>query len=98
MNSTFLRILAVILAIGAITTAWIGYRISTKPPADAVKIVTPTYTQVVASKENPQGKLLTIDDVVVITTTELHTNAYHTNHLVVGKKTQVPIEAVQQDL
>jgi pilus assembly protein CpaB len=93
MNSTFLRILVVILAIGAITTAWIGYRISTKPPADAVKIVTPTYTQVVASKEIPQGKLLTIDDVEVITTTELNPNAYPNTHDVVGKMTQMPIAA-----
>lgn len=93
MNSTFLRLLAVILAIGAITTAWIGYRISTKPPADAVKVVTPSYSHVVAAQDIPPGKLLTVDDVELASSTQLHPHAYRNIHDVLGKMSQAPLIA-----
>lgn len=93
MNSTFLRFLAVILAIGAIATAWIGYRISTKPPADAVKVVTPSYTQVIATKDLTPGKLLTVDDVELSTTTQPHPRAYRSMQDVLGKMVLEPVSA-----
>ncbi|HEY8355057.1 MAG TPA: Flp pilus assembly protein CpaB [Methylophilaceae bacterium] len=91
MNSTLLRFLAMILAIGAIATAWIGYRISTRPPADAVKVVTPSYPQVIAAHDIPPGKLLTADDVELVTTAEPHPQAYRSVQDVLGKLTQAPL-------
>lgn len=82
-----------ILAVGAIATAWIGYRISTKPPADAVKVVMPSYSQVVATQAIPTGKLLTIDDVELTTTTEPHPRAYKYVQDVLGKMVLEPVAA-----
>lgn len=93
MNSTFLRILAVILAVGAIATAWLGYRISTKPPVDAVKVVTPSHPQVVAAQAIAAGKLLTVEDVKLTTTTEPHPRAYKYVQDVLGKMVLEPLAA-----
>ena len=82
-----------ILAIGAIATAWTGYRISTKPPADAVKVVTPSYPQVVAARAIPPGKPLTRDDVELTTTTEPHPRAYKYVQDVLGKMVLEPVAA-----
>lgn len=67
MNSTFLRILAVVLAIGALVMAWSGYRMSTKAAAPATAPAPPpTYPQVVALREIPAGVLLKEEDVQVL--------------------------------
>ena len=91
MNSTFLRVLAVILALGAITTAWLGYRISTKPPVAAVKVVTPTYSQVVAAQAIPAGRILTVDDVEIASTPQPDPRGYSNVHDVLGKLAVEPI-------
>lgn len=91
MNSTFLRALAVILAVGALTTAWLGYRISTKPPVAPVKVVTPTYSQVVAAQAIPKGKILTVEDVEITTTPQPDSRGYNNVHDVLGKLTVEPI-------
>lgn len=91
MNSTFLRVLALMLVVGAITTAWIGYRISTKSPTDAVKVVTPTYSQVVAAQAIPLGKIITVDDVELTSTTQPVSRSYKNVHEVLGKLTMEPI-------
>src|SRR5690606_9712511 len=85
------RILAAILAVGAIATAWMGYRISTRPPADAVKVVTPSYPQVVATQNIPAGKLLTLDDIELATTTQPHPRAYKHMQDVLGKMVLQPV-------
>lgn len=91
MNSTFLRALAVILAIGALTTAWFGYRISTRPAVAPVKVVTPTYSQVVAAQTIPMGKILTAEDVEITSTSQRDSRGYSNIHDVLGKLTVEPI-------
>ena len=63
MNSTLLRILAVCLALGAIITAAIGYRLSTKQATPVAPPPPTTYPQVVAARDIPAGVLLTAQDV-----------------------------------
>jgi pilus assembly protein CpaB len=91
MNSTLLRALALIMVIGAISTAWIGYRISTKPPASEVKLVAPTYTQIVAAQDIPQGQMLTIQDIETATLDKPVPRGYKHEQDVLGK---VAVQAI----
>lgn len=68
MNSTFLRILAVLMAIAAIVTAYIGYRISHKQPANTVQVVAPSYPQVIARIDIAAGHVLTTEDLEMVST------------------------------
>lgn len=63
MNSTLLRTIAILMAIGAVVTAWLGYRLSAnaaKPPMPQVQV---TYPQLVAARDLPAGEILTASDV-----------------------------------
>lgn len=91
MNSTLLRILAVILAVGAIATAWIGYRISTKSPEAPAKAVKQALSQVVATQDISAGKVLTIDDVKLTPTPQLDPRGYNNVQDVLGKLAVEPI-------
>lgn len=91
MNSTFLRALAVILALGALATAWLGYRISSQPAVAPVEVVTPTYPQVIAAQDIPVGKVLTLEDVELISTPQRDSRVYKNVHDVLGKLTVQPI-------
>lgn len=91
MSSTFLRALAVILAIGALAMAWFGYRINSKPPVASVEAVTPTYPQVIAAQDIPIGKVLTAGDVKLISTPQKNFRGYASVHDVLGKLTVEPI-------
>jgi len=93
MNSTLLRFLAVILALGAIATAAIGYRLSTKQAPVAVQPPPPSYPQVVAARDIPAGYLLTARDVRLDSLPQRDVNGYETVGKVVGKLTLEPIAA-----
>lgn len=87
MNSTVLRLLAVILALGAIVTAAIGYRLSTKQAPAVVAPPPVTYPQVVAARDLPAGRLLTAEDVRLEPQVQRESQAYESTGKVIGKLT-----------
>lgn len=93
MNSTLLRILAICLVLGAIITAIIGYRLSTKQAAPIAPPPPVTYPQVVAARDIPAGVLLTAQDVRLESSTQQEAHSYDSVSKVVGKLTQEPIPA-----
>ena len=93
MNSTLLRILAICLALGAIITAAIGYRLSTKQAVPVAPPPPPTYPQVIAARDIPAGVLLTAQDVRVESLTQRDAHGYDSVSKVVGKLTAEPIPA-----
>lgn len=87
MNSTLLRFLAVILALGAIATAFIGYRLSSKQGAPVAPPPPVTYPQVVAARDIPAGRLVTAEDVMMSALPQRDAHAYDTTAKVMGKLT-----------
>jgi len=85
MNSTFLRVLAVLMMIAGLVTAYLGYRISNKAPVDSLKVVVPTYAQVVAQHEITAGHVLTADDLKVTTTQQYDKRTFSDPQSLVGK-------------
>lgn len=94
MNSTFLRILAVLMVIAAVVTGYLGYRISNKKPADAVTVVVPTYSQVLATSDIAAGHVLTAEDMKVASTQQNDMLAFSDPQHLIGK---VTISAVMKD-
>jgi pilus assembly protein CpaB len=93
MNSTLLRFLAVILALGAIATAAIGYRLSTKQTPVMVQAPPPSYPRVVAAHDIPAGHLLNGEDVRLDSSPQRNAHGYATAEDVVGKLALEPIAA-----
>lgn len=91
MNSTLLRIVAICLALGAILTAAIGYRLSTRPATPVVPPPPPTYPHVVAARDIPAGVVLTAQDVRIEPLPQRDALGYDTVGKVVGKLTLEPI-------
>jgi len=87
MNSTFLRVLAALMVIAALVTAYLGYRISNKKPDDTLKVVVPTYTQVVATHDIAAGHVLTAADLKVNTTPQYDSRFFNDPQSLVGKVT-----------
>lgn len=93
MNSTFLRVLAILMAIAAIVTAYIGYRISHTKPVDSVKIVIPSYSQVTARNDIAPGHVLTAEDLVVLSTPQQDQQAFSQPTDLIGK---IPSTAISK--
>lgn len=91
MNSSFLRILAIILVMGAITTAWLGYQISSKPSPEETPAAVIAYQEVVARQDIPSGKQLTAEDVSLQDSDQLHSGVFNNPTSVIGKFSLVPI-------
>ncbi len=91
MNSTFVRVLATLMVIAAVVTAYIGYKLSQKKPVDTIAVVVPTYTQVVASKTLPAGHVLLIEDLETATTSTLDNRAFSDPQALIGKATTISI-------
>lgn len=91
MNSTFVRVLATLMVIAAVVTAYIGYKLSQKKPADSIAVVVPTYTQVIASKTLPAGHVLVIEDLETATTSTLDNRSFSDPQALVGKATTTSI-------
>jgi pilus assembly protein CpaB len=91
MNSTFLRVLATLMVIAAIVTAYIGYKLSQKKPADTIKVVVPTYTQVIARNTLPAGHVLVIEDLDTATTSVLDKHVFSDPQTLIGKATTTSI-------
>jgi len=91
MNSTLMRTIAVALALGAVITAWLGYRMSTQPVPQQLPTVQVTYPQLVATRDLPAGQILTTADVKVENLQQRDSSALTTTQQAVGKLTLVPI-------
>lgn len=91
MNSTFLRVLATLMVIAAVATAYIGYRLSQKKPADTLKVVVPTYTHVIARNTLPAGHVLVSADLETATTSQFDKRSFSDPQALVGKTTTTPI-------
>jgi pilus assembly protein CpaB len=92
MNSTLLRFLAVFLAIGAIATAIIGYRLSTRPAPIATPLVPAGFPQVVAAHDLTPGRLLTAQDVRLEMLPQRDPHGYDSAAKVIGKW---PLETIK---
>lgn len=91
MNSTFLRVLAALMAIAAIVTAYIGYRINHKQPVDKVKVVIPTYPQVIARNDIAPGHVLVAEDLEVTTTQQKDKEAFSQPTDLIGKRPSMAV-------
>ncbi|WP_029147334.1 Flp pilus assembly protein CpaB [Methylophilus sp. 5] len=85
MNSTFLRVLAVLMMVAGLVTAYLGYRISNKAPVDSLKVIVPTYSQVVAQNNIAAGHVLTVDDLKVTTTQQYDKRTFSEPQSLIGK-------------
>lgn len=93
MNSTVLRILAVLLAVGAVLMGWSGYRMSTKAALPVQqKAVSVTFPQVVALHDIPAGKVLATDDVAIGQTPRIDPQGFDHVETVTGKMVQTAIK------
>lgn len=91
MNSTFLRVLAILMGVAAIATASLGYRMSQKKPEAPIKVTVPTYTHVIAQHDIPAGHILTIEDLEVATTSQLDKQSFSDPQGLIGKATAVAV-------
>lgn len=93
MNSTFMRVLAVLLAIGAIVMAWSGYRMSAKSSqAVSAHAPAPSYPQVVAMRDLPSGILLTAHDVQLVSMAQRDPHGFDSIADIAGKLTIEPVK------
>ena len=91
MNSTLLRVLALLMVIAAIVTAWLGYRISNQQPSDKINVVAPSFTQAVARLDIPAGHELTADDMDAANTQQQDKRTFSNLQSLIGKVTTMPI-------
>lgn len=91
MNSTFLRLLAVLMMIAAIVTAWLGYRASNKEPTDKLAVVIPSFSQVVARNDIPAGHLLTADDLDIVSTPHHDKLTFSNTQSLIGKAPTIAV-------
>lgn len=91
MNSAFLRMLAVFMVIAALVTAYLGYKTSHQKPTDTLKVVVPTFAQVVARTDIPAGHVLTVEDLETITTQQNDKRAFSNANSLIGKVTTLAV-------
>lgn len=91
MNSAFLRMLAVLMVVAALVTAYLGYQVSHKKPVDTLKVVVPTFSQVVARTDIPASHVLTAEDLETITTQQNDKRTFSDPQNLIGKATTVAV-------
>lgn len=91
MNSTFFRILAALMIMAAIATAWFGYKLNNKKPVDSIKVVLPTYPQIVAHQDIPVGHVLTADDLEITTAQQQDSQSFSNTQSLIGKVTTTAV-------
>lgn len=91
MNSTFLRVLAALMVIAAIVTAWLGFRVSNKKPMDTLEVVVPSYSQIVARDDIPAGHVLTAADLDIVTTQQHDKRTFSDTQNLIGKVTTMAV-------
>jgi len=91
MNSTLMRLIAIVLAAGAIITGWLGYRMSTQQAAPQLPAVQITYPQLIATRDIPAGEILSATDVRVDKLTQRDPAALTDTEQAIGRLTLAPI-------
>lgn len=91
MNSTFLRVLATLMVIAAIVTAFVGYKLSQKKPTASLAVVVPTYTQVIAKNTLAAGHVLVAEDLETATSPQFDKHAFSDPQALLGKAMAAPI-------
>lgn len=91
MNSTLLRTIAILMALGGVLTAWLGYRMSTQPEIPRIEPVKMTYPQLVAAHDLAAGQILAASDVQLESLPQRDPSALTSAQQAVGKLTLVPI-------
>lgn len=91
MNSTLLRTIAILMALGAVITAWLGYSMSTEPVAPQLPAVQVTYPQLVTTRDVAAGEILTAADVRVENLPQRDPSVLTSAAQAVGKLTLVPV-------
>jgi pilus assembly protein CpaB len=91
MNSTFLRILATLMAVAATITAYLGYRITQEKPTAAVKVVAPTYSRVVAKTDIAAGHVLSLEDMGTEDVSQPDTLTFNSPEKLIGKIPIIPV-------
>jgi pilus assembly protein CpaB len=91
MNSTLLRTIAILMALGAVVTAWLGYRMSTVPAAPQLPKVQITYPQLVTTRDVAAGEILTAADVRVESMAQRDPAALTSASQAIGKLTLAPV-------
>jgi pilus assembly protein CpaB len=94
MNSSVLRILAALLAIGAIAIGYMGYQAGRQPqtaiPAPA-KAEPPKDTVILAAREITAGHVITAEDLTLGHVPTRPVRAYGNNQDLIGKKPKVTV-------
>jgi len=91
MNSSLLRTIAILMAIGGVITAWMGYRLSTQPAKPVVPSVQVTYPQLVATRDLPAGEILQPGDVRLASLPKREVAALTEAEQAIGKMITTPI-------
>ena len=92
MNSAFLRVLAILMMVAAVVTAYLGYKSSQQPP-EKIEVVIPAYSQVVARNDISIGHVLTMEDLEVTTTQQQDQQTFSDLQSLLGK---IPVIAVRK--
>lgn len=97
MSSTVLRILAILLAIGAIAIGYLGYRTSQQPPKQAparVETMQPKGDAVVfAVRDISAGQIIEAEDLTTGLVPTRPVRSYSSESALVGRKSRVDIAA-----
>ena len=95
MSSSVLRIFAVILAIGAITIGYLGYKASKQPPNPepvAVEVVKPKGEHVVfAARDIPAGRIIGEDALTTALVPIRPVRSYTATTSLIGRKVRIGI-------
>lgn len=91
MNSTLLRILAVVLAVGALIAAWVGYQMSREAPPPETPVVAPQQTEVVAARAMAAGHVVVAEDLRVVQVFQRDPRGFGNVEMLVGKVTSAAI-------
>jgi pilus assembly protein CpaB len=85
MNSVFLRLLAVILALAAILLAWNGYRMNNRMSANSAATPSPLFRIAVAARPLPVGSKIAAGDIKIIERSQNTQQSYDDPASLIGK-------------
>lgn len=92
MNSGLLKIVAVVLTLAALGTAWLGYRLSTRPVVQ-VNTSPKLYAQLVATRDIEAGESLQAADITLQKVERPEVHRFERASEVVGKVAVLPIKS-----
>lgn len=94
MTVNFLRIVALLLVIGAVAAGWFGLRLSERPAEPVIVKAPPmTYPQVVVEQTIPAGEVLKETDLSVRMVEQKNLMTFSSKSQLIGKMTIAQIEA-----